>query len=143
MQSLFSQQSLENFSFTECCLRQLPSCHQTRKNQETSARRLLVSHLSPVGFSFFMTQKSSQTGWGAGSSSAPPSVLSSAASSSSGKYLVLVPGLLVSGGPDGAMNPALSSPGLPCSGLLCACLLSRNGFSCVLFQESQTGERTS
>ena len=79
----------------------------------------------------------------AASSSAPPSVLSSAASSSSGKYIVLVPGLLVSGGPDGAMNPALSSPGLPCSALLCACLLSRNGFSCVLFQESQTGDRTS
>ena len=67
MQSLFSQQSLENFSFTECCLRQLASCHQSRKNQETSARCSLVSYLSPVGFSFFMTQKSSQTGWGAGS----------------------------------------------------------------------------
>ena len=92
MQSLFSQQSLENFSFTECCLRQLPSCHQTGKNQESSGRCLLVRHLSPVGFSFFITQKSSQTGWGAGSvsassPSAAASVPSSAASSSSGKCL--------------------------------------------------------
>ena len=57
MQSLFSQQSLENFSFTECCLRQLPSCHQSRKNQETSARCLLVSYLSPVGFSFLWLKR--------------------------------------------------------------------------------------
>ena len=31
VQSLFSQQSLENFIFPECCLRQLSRCHQTKK----------------------------------------------------------------------------------------------------------------
>ena len=88
--------------------RMLPQTIAILSSEQKKSRNFCQMFAGLVSLSswvlIFMTQKSSQTGWGAGSSSAPASVLSSAASSSSGKQPCLV-----SGGGDGAMNSPLSS----------------------------------